>query len=383
MNRRYKRKGSTVASVTCAIIFCLFAFLYIYCYQTPTLSFAQHVLSGGVTFYHPLVSAIVITVIAQIIQVVFARFINLGGSSYALTYFPAMLFIALLTCGQPDAQGKLTVAHWVYGLPVVIIIYVLLVGMAKQWIEQLDSGNLISSRMLSLNLLTLLVMMLLVVNVSNGDPMFHRQVWAEKLLIDRRYSELAKEGRGNSQIQRQTGVQFLKKNSNLIVYETTDSTLTLLRFIAMSKLGILADSLFTQPVVGGTGSLMRMENVHPYLFDKKFLSRTKTFDYKLCALLAEGDLDNFARKLQNRYDTSDTLACDTLPRHYREALVLYQHLRQNPVTAYKDPVLETDYEDMRKLQEGCLDDKERNLKFWQTYRNTYWYYYITKKASHK
>lgn len=248
MNRRYKKKGSTVASVACAIVFCLFTFLYIYCYQTPTLSFTQHVLSGGVTFYHPLVSAIVITVIAQIIQMVFARFINLGGSSFALTYFPSMVFIALLTCGHPDEQGHLTVARWVYVLPVVFIVYALLVGMARQWIEQLDTGNWISSRVLSVNMLTLVVMMILVVNVSNGDPMFHRQVWAEKLLIDRRYSELAKEGRGNSQIQRQTGVQFLKKNSNRIIYETTDSTLTLLRFIAMSKLGILADSLFTQPV---------------------------------------------------------------------------------------------------------------------------------------
>lgn len=376
---KHKKKDSTAIIVACAIIFCLFSFLYIYCYQTPTLSFSQHVLSGGVTFYHPLISAIIITVTAYILQLITFRLTQLYGASHALTYMPSMLLLAFLSCAHPDNAGGLTTGVWMWFLPVIIAGYVILIKVVKQWIGTSTFEPFFSSRVLSINLLSLIVMMLYVVNIGNGDALFHRQIWAEKLLIDQRYHELSREGRGSSQIERQTGISYFKKNSNNVVYEHTDSTLTLLRFIAMSKLGTLPDSLFTQPVVGGTASLMRMENIHPYLFTRKFLSRTKNLDYKLCALLAEGDLDNFAKKLMAKYNVNDTLAPDTLPRHYREALVLYQHLRSKPVTAYSDPVLETDYEDMRNIQKLSATNKEDEMKMWQAYRNTYWYYYIIHK----
>lgn len=370
------KKDSTVAIVaTCAIVFCLFSFLFLYCYQTPTLAYEQHVLSGGVTFYRPLISSIVVTVIGLVIQMVVFAFTTMRGASHALTYLPSMLMLAFLTSGYPDANGKLTTGTWIWFVPVVLVVYLCLIKIIKQWIgTTMAPGRFLASKALSLNLLTMIVMMLYVCTVSNGDELFHRQIRAEKLLIENQYDELTKEGQGRSLLAQRTGITFFEKKSKNSEY--TDSTLTLIRFIAMDKKHILADSAFTQPVVGGTASLMRLENVRPLLVSKRFLMRKKSFDYRLCALLAERDLDRFATMLSGKVNVNDTTACDTLPRHYKEALVLYQHLRSKPVTAYKDAVLETDYNDMRTMLQGCATEDERRMALQRNYRNNYWSYYF-------
>lgn len=375
---RSSRKDSTGAKITCAIVFCLFAFLYIYCYQTPTLSYEQHVLSEGVTFYRPLISAIIITFVAMIIQLITYSIIRLRGASHALTYLPSALFLAILTCGYPDGNGGLTTGIWIWFLPVILIIYIGIIRVIKQWISMPTAPEgFFSSRILLVNLFTMIVLMLFVLWIGNGDHLFHRQVWAEKLLIDKRYRELAREGRGSSQVYRQTGIKFLERDMDKKIEPSTDSTLTVLRFIAMDKLGILADSLFTQPVVGSTASLMRLENVHPYLFSKKFLSRRKSLDYRLCALLVGAELDKFAKVINSHCNVNDTTMRDSLPQHYKEALILYQHMRSNPITSYSDPVLETDFTDMRTQLKQCATRKEQEMFMWKNYRNTYWFYYYT------
>lgn len=377
---RYKKDSTVASTVTCAIIFFIFTFLYIYCYQTPTLSFAQHVLSGGATFYHPLISAIIITVVAYVIQLVTFRIIKLKGASHALTYLPSMLFLCFLTCPRPDGHGGMTVGKWIWFVPLILILYGILIKVIKQWIgNNVSNDRFLSSRILTVNLITMILMAIYTVNIGNGDPIFHRQVWAEKLLIEKKYQELAHEGSKTNQLFRQTGLKIFASHNDDAIQLETDSTLTLLRFIALSKLGTLADSLFTQPVVGGTASLLYQKNIHPYLFSSKFLSRTKDINYRLCAFLVEGDLDSFAKMLQKNCNVNDTTARDSLPRHYKEALVLYQHMRSNPVTAYVDTVLETDYSDMTRMRRESKNRKEEDLNMWRSYRNTYWYYYMTRK----
>lgn len=370
------KKDSTVATSTaCAIVFCLFSFLYIYCYQTPTLAYEQHVLSGGVTVYHPLVSAILITLAGHLLQFIVYSLTRLRGASHALTYLPSMLLLSLLTSAHPDGNGELSMGAWTWLLPLIIILYFCLINVIKQWISVASSpAPYMSSHVLQINLFTMVAMMLFTLNVCNGDELFHRQIRAEKLLLENRYAELSKEGQGRSLLAQRTGITFFdsRYNSNS---ERTDSILTLMRFIAMDHQGTLADSAFTQPVVGGVRSLIQQHDVHPLLFSRRFLIRRKSFDYRLCALLAERDLDTFARLLSSKVNVNDSTARDSLPRHYKEALVLYQHLRSKPLTAYNDPVLETDYRDMRDMQKKCVSVDEKKQLLRQSYQNNYWNYY--------
>lgn len=376
------KKDSTIAIVAlCAIVFCLFTFLYIYCYQTPTLAYAQHVLSGGVTVYHPLISAVLITVSGLVIQWLVYGITRMHEASHALTYLPSMLLIAFITSGRPDGHDGLTTGAWIWFVPVLLIAYVCLIKIIKQWLSPNTAPEAFwSSRILLINLLTMIVLMMFVFNVSNGDEHFHRQIRAEKLLLEKRYAELAHEGQGRSLLTQLSGKRCFLLNKNA-VDETTDSTLTLLRFIAMDRMHSLADSAFTQPVVGGLNNLIRQNDIHPLLVSRKFLCRRKSFDYRLCALLAERDLDTFASMLSKKVNVNDSTACDSLPRHFKEGLVLYQHLRSKPLTAYNDAVLEADYKDMRELIKNCATKEERNYMLTTTYKNNYWSYYFTTITS--
>jgi hypothetical protein len=85
-------------------------------------------------------------------------------------------------------------------------------------------------------------------------------------------------------------------------------------------------------------------------------------------------LDSFAKTISLCYDVDST----AIPRHYREALVLYTHIRQHRVLTFHDDVLDADYEDMKKLIKKYPDRIQRESAVRDTYGNTYWYYYYRR-----
>ena len=93
-------------------------------------------------------------------------------------------------------------------------------------------------------------------------------------------------------------------------------------------------------------------------------------DYLLCGYLLDKKLDDFARQIGSYYAINDSL-----PRHYREALVLYTHLRSRPYIVYHDPILDVDFEDFRKLEALYPDFNERKNNVMDHYANSYWYFY--------
>ena len=153
-----------------------------------------------------------------------------------------------------------------------------------------------------------------------------------------------------------------------------------MRFIALDKRHLLADSLFTQPVAASSASLLKMQGVHPLLFKQSFLRRSKSSDYILCSMLADCNLDAFAKKFSTLYP--DSIPYDSIPRHYREAVVIYCHTRSNPIIQQRDSVIEADYRDMRSMIRSTPDKAKRKHTLWTYYRNTYWYYYLSHQEEH-
>ena len=82
------------------------------------------------------------------------------------------------------------------------------------------------------------------------------------------------------------------------------------------------------------------------------------------------NLPGFAKQLPKYYTLNDSL-----PKHYKEALILYRHRYSNPVVVYDNAVTTADYQDFQKLSASLTDKKERKQKLADTYGNTYWYYY--------
>ena len=93
-------------------------------------------------------------------------------------------------------------------------------------------------------------------------------------------------------------------------------------------------------------------------------------DYLLCASLIDRQLDRFVAML-GRYYAID----DHLPKHYREALTLYTHLRSHPLVVYHNSVMDEDYANLTELERQYADETERKGKVEEQYRGTYWYYY--------
>lgn len=351
--QRNKKDSTTVNVTVCAIVFCLFSFIYIYCYQGTTLAFAQNVLSGGKTVYMPLVSASMITAILFAVQrLVFMR-THLSTASHALTYMPSMIVLACITNIYPDGAGGIDVGIWVWMLPLVVGVFLLLIMAARQWISAPHVENgLLSSHSMMVSLSVMMVMMLCVSISGNGKHLFHQRVKAEQHIIDHDYAAAAKIGENTF---------------------TSDITMTYLSFLAMDKLGILADNAFTHPVVGGSASLLHGENVEFYLLPKWTLRLRKSKDYRLCTLLADCNLDAFARNVVKHYAINDSL-----PQHYKEALILYQHQRSYPVTAYTNAAMETDYKDMQQALKAARSREEQLFILRRTYKNTYWAYFMQK-----
>jgi len=135
--------------------------------------------------------------------------------------------------------------------------------------------------------------------------------------------------------------------------DKTDRQLMKLRMEALDHEHLLGERLFTYPIVGRGDQFAG-----------------KGGDYELCAYLIDKKLDGFVAALPKYYPINEQL-----PRHYREALVLYRHLRANPVIIYHDNVMDTDYKDMQEQKRTFKDKNARQVALFQNYEGTYWYYF--------
>ena len=370
-----KKQNTTPLPVMliCAAVFYIFTFLLIYIYQTATLTFAQHVLSGGVTFYHPFVSTLLICVMCCIIQQLMHHATSLRPELHVITYAPSFLVLAVMTAINQDPSGGITMRSWVGWLPfaVIIILFLIIKVQGSLITPPQQKTGFATSRTLSTNIIIMTLMMVLTANAANGDELLHRRVRAERMMLHSKYNDVVVAERSNS-LYNTFPSDFPEGE---VPYLSTDTTLTLMRFIALDKRHLLADSLFTQPVAASSASLLKMQGVHPLLFKQSFLRRSKSSDYILCSMLADCDLDAFARKFSTLYP--DSIPYDSIPRHYREAVVIYCHTRSNPIIQQRDSVIEADYRDMRSMMRSTPDKAKRKHTLWTYYRNTYWYYYLS------
>ena len=178
----------------------------------------------------------------------------------------------------------------------------------------------------------------------------------------------------------------------------SDADLLMLRMYALARDNALGERLFEYPISGNstqmlpTDSLSRLmmypaDSLYKFIGARPvgrmapmrylhLVERRDTVyhapvsDYQLCGYLIDRELDTFAREIQRYYTVNDSL-----PKHYREALTLYTHLRSRPVVVYHNSVMDEDYDNLTELERKYADKTERKVKVEEHYRGTYWYYY--------
>ena len=374
-----RKNGTLAIRILCTILFIGFSFCYLYFYQADILAVAQHVLSGGQTHYSRFIGAVLITLVLWLLQIGIFSLTRFSRYSYAQTYFPSLLFLAVLTDISSNISHQFSFGAWVWLLPLLLIAYGVLVGFLKQLqVLEADAKDFgLFSRMAWFNVLCLTVMFLLVGLVGNHDEVFHYRAHIEQELLDGDERKALTVGEHST---------------------AADASLTMLRAFALSRCNLLGERLFEYPVVGGARALLpngttvealmipesRIYNhvgrqlkqkvsVWKYFewMNRLHVGKPALVDYELCACLMDRKMDTFAELLKLYYPLDRRL-----PKHYREGLTLYMHLRKNPVLYYHDNVSEADYEDFQTASRTFSNYAQRKAGMKESYGNTYWYYYF-------
>lgn len=363
----------------CAILFLAFTFVYLHCYQADILAVTQHELSDGRTHYSNLIGAVVITAALFLLQLGVYSFTGLRRRAHALTYFPSLLVLTFITGAIEKPDGHLTIGAWGVAFPLLLAAYAGLVYVVKQMLPYEPDFNArgLFSRLMWINVLTMVAQFLFVGLFSNHNDVFHYRMRMEQLLANKDYAGVL-----------ETGNKSLAR----------DSSMTMMRVYALSKEGKLAEKLFEYPITGGSKSLLPdNRSVKLLMYNEAFIynylgirlkqplapmayldfifrhhvAKQPAADYLLSAYLLDKNLDAFARNIGRFYPLNGK----QLPKHYREALTLYTHLRSNPLVDYHNSLMDTDFQDYQDMSRKFSDKTLRQNNLRLTYGNTYWYYY--------
>ena len=356
------KHSTAVVKTACAIVFLLFTFFYLYFYQADILAMAQHVLSHGKTHYERTVGAVLITLVLFLLQMGVYALTKLEWRAHALTYFPSLLVLTFLTSAGTHFHEHASFGVWLWAGPLVVALYCGVVWVLRQ-LEDIMSGDVatgIFSRLMWVNMLTMVAMFFMVEFFSNNDEAFHYRMEMESRLL-----------KGDVD-----GALAVGENT-----EVGSEPLTRLRAYALSKKGQLGERLFEYPVRGGSAALVPQKGDSTsaaaciMLPQKEMMKqwRRNKKDFELCAYLADKDIDKFARALIRYYAVNDSAR---LPKHYCEALTLYTRQRSNRVVDYHNAVMEADFADLLKLEREHPDERSRRNAVHDNFHNTYWYYYL-------
>lgn len=339
----------------------------------------QHVLSGGATHYDRTVGTVVITAVLYLVHLGAKRLGGLDRVCHALSYFPSLLLLAALTDVEVDFSVNPLRGLWLWLAPLLLAVYVFLsLAVKYNWIETLPPSYSAPISVLWKNLLLMACMFIAVCLCGNNDSVLHYRLRVERLLGSGAYSKALMVGEKSDE---------------------TDASLTMLRAYALSRSGQLGERLFEFPLTGGSYALLpdgkgvrsllypedrivralsirKKGDMTPmeYLLyiERNGLGRKPVTDYILCGYLLDRNIDAFVNAIRRKY----SLTSPSLPKHYKEALTLYTHLRSNPVLVYHNEVMDADYADFQNLEHKYTDARERESYVHDMYGDTYWFYYF-------
>lgn len=343
--------SAAITRVACAILFIIFTYVYLRFFQADVLAMAQHTLSGGVTSYQRDVGAVLLTLVLSLLAWGVYALTKLRDYAHALVYLPSFLLLAFITSPYEHAGQELSFGVWNWLLPLSLALYVPLVIFVKRHLPPFESGkeDVFRSPLVWINLGQILLMFMMVVLTCNHRDVFHYRLRMETLMT-----------RGDYQAALRVGRYSL----------ATDSSLTMLRVACLERTHELGERLFTYPLEGGSAA-MRANGTSVRTLMWKDNMRRHSGDYVLTKYLLDKDIDGFAKRVGKYYQVDSGY----VPRHFREALVLYTHMRGNPLVVYHDNVMDADFQDYQSLADSISDPVIRANALRDTYGNTYWYYY--------
>ena len=363
--------------ILCAILFYTFVFIYLYIYQQDLLMLTQHLCSGGTTQYHPIIGTSTIIIVLALLQFGVGRLLRSFSILYALSYVPSFIVLAALTGIQLQANGY-TFGVWPYMLPIGLTLYALIIYILMRInIETKSMFHYTQQTIIISNTLILLVGFLFTGLTSNSSAALHTQLKIERLLSQKQYDEaldVLKQANDNSPSLTMLTAYTLSLKGQLpekfFTYAVAKGAQNLTPDSLNTRMAFYPEGRLFQHIGVYTKQRMGAQRYLDYLYRHNLGKRPFT-DYYLMALLLDKKIDAFVALLPTLYDVHGPL-----PTHYREALLLYTHLRTNPSIIFHSNVMDADFQDFQTLESKSLDPKVRRNAMRDTYGNTYWYYYL-------
>ena len=388
MYRNRNRRQNTVGIIrySCGFLFIAFVFCYLAFLRGEVLAEVQHVLSNGLTHYSVYIGAFIITALLQLLQLVVSRLIRVPDKCYFLTYVPSFVALAMLIGMDQNMDGKFVWGVWRWLLPLIILAWLIVLFILRrfEFTEKEDRSTTIQSRMWP-NYMMLLAMICACGFVSNTPAVDQYELKTERLLLQKNYEAAAA-----------VGIQSLDATERL----------TQLRAYALSKQGLLGDSLFTYPQYYGESGLLDihdtvssrrfpMENIEYYLggaagqsvkSNQRFLEILALEDsvpseqsrqYLLCHYLLCRNLHSFDKTLHTVY--GDTIK-EMLPRHYQEAVIMQHAYTPDSLPIYINKVYVERFAQYDSLKRSITDPVERKNRTRRVFGDTYWWYYENQTA---
>lgn len=370
----------------CYFTYSLFSFFYLYFFQGGVMAAFQHVLSEGVTSYDNLIGAILITIFLLVLQLGIAKITNFGNKLFALTFLPSFIILALLTNVNSSISNIYEFQSYLW-LPIILLILCGILSAKSNRLMPMISlrNNSILSQELWLNLMLMVFMMLMTGFTGNDNEIFHYRMKIEQNLQD-----------GNHTIENYLNY-YTSDNADSVAKQNS-SSITMLYAHSLTKENAMGNRLFKSTILCEGKDLLPLsksnsacvvyptDSVFKYLgakpivamttneylciIDKMYPNNKKIGDYILCGALIDRNLDKFVKQLPNYYSQNDSL-----PLHYKEALMLYNKNKSEPLFIINDEKMLTDYAEMNNIENEFPDYNTRKLKVWEKFKNTYWWYY--------
>ena len=424
---RNTQSSTTMIRLVCAIVFLTFVFSYVYCYQSDVLALAQHVWSGGETHYDSIIGAVLITVVLYIIHLGVCAIVLLPHRAFSLTFAPSLVLLGVLSSAtiQPDSSTSVIYSG------IVAVVMLGFIAFAMKLLSdyapcetKLHGGTSPLSLVAWWNYALLCVLFLVTFCMGNNDRYMHSVLKMEHRMLDGDYDTALEEAKneGDASMTMLRAYALSKQNElgeHLFEYPLSGGSRALLPSREVHT-RLMPDSLIWRNIGGYPRGEVKDTRHFLRLLQKQGMASPCVDDYILTAYLLDRSLMSFVLEIEKIYDfrsqqekdeqwqeiekkrrklarqigeqaAIDSIqaprllspsgvklkSVDELPKHYREALILFSHQCSQCESRYQNSALEADYQEFQKLlRKKYKTTAEHDNALKTAYFGTYWWYYF-------
>ena len=379
MRNSGEKRLQRVVSYFCGTLFALFTFFFVVESQAPQLEVLYDFVATGKLDYNSSVVAIVITAVLTLLSVWLNKIAGFRREWTAMAYLPSALVLAFITdVDRSMYTGDGSFWSWFFVFFTGLLLYSFLSFVLKRVLfEKIKNVAMSTKRILWRNVIIFVFMFLLVGTLSGGDENFEREA-----IVYSRYNA------GDIDGALEVGYKSLDASKEL----------TYMRAFLLAVQGELGERFFEYPQLYGVdGLLPGCERTSPFAPDSiysfvgdtlrgdetpmAFLNRVAhtdsatvaAKDYYLTALLLNKQITIFKDEVAAFYGDS---AVDELPKHFREALVLYSTIDEDYTLSLQSDTLFVALDSLHCLENRYDDIVVRGNYVRKEFGRTYWWYFF-------